>query len=241
MPPAIVGPSTYQMTDLKTLKSEMRRAMRARRAEIFRQKPDASIALRDLFLDAVEVPKGAVVSGYVACDFEIDPYPIMEMLHHRGHPLCLPVVNGQGEPLSFRTYIPGDELVPVGRPPIPTPAETKALVWPDVVIAPLLAFDIRGNRLGQGAAYYDMTLIELRKRKKIMVIGVGFDCQRTDEVPVGTLVDAPLDKVVTETQAYTVEKPSLTSINNLFSIKEKTSMQKSLSITGMPPRSSRRP
>jgi len=191
---------------LNAEKQKLRRAMRARRAEMYRQKPEAAIALRDLFLDAVEVSKGAVVSGYVACDFEIDPYPIMEVLHHRGHPLCLPVVNGKGESLSFRLYIPGDALVPVGTPPIPTPAESKTLVWPDLVIAPLLAFDVRGNRLGQGAGYYDMTLIELRKRKKILAVGVGFDCQRADEVPAGML-DAPLDKVVTETQAYTVEKP----------------------------------
>jgi 5-formyltetrahydrofolate cyclo-ligase len=195
------------MTDLSTLKGEMRRAMRARRAEYVRQHPDAALALRNLFLDAVEVLNGAVVSAYVACDYEIDPYPIMEVLHHRGHPLCLPVVNGRGEPLSFRIYVPGDVLVPIGRPPIPTPAEDKALVEPDLLITPLLAFDMRGNRLGQGAGYYDMTLIELRKRKKIYAVGVGYDCQRIDEVPFGAL-DAPLDKVITENQAYNLVKPT---------------------------------
>ena len=31
------------------------------------------------------------------------------------------------------------------------------VVVPEIVLAPLLAFDARGNRLGYGAGFYDMT------------------------------------------------------------------------------------
>ena len=70
-------------------------------------------------------------------------------------------------------------------------------VFPDILIVPLLAFDRRGQRIGYGAGYYDMTIARLRALKTIIALGIAFAVQETGEVP-STPRDAPLDLVLTE-------------------------------------------
>ncbi|MBX3486918.1 MAG: hypothetical protein KF798_03320 [Candidatus Paracaedibacteraceae bacterium] len=55
---------------------------------------------------------------------------------------------------------------------------------PDLVLVPLLAFDEQGHRLGQGKGYYDQTLFKMAKSKKIIAIGVAYECQKLDNIPV---------------------------------------------------------
>ena len=77
------------------------------------------------------------------------------------------------------------------------PEETAPEVLPDVLLVPLLAFDSRGYRLGYGGGFYDRTLEKLRALKKVTAVGVAYQAQMTDEVPLGEH-DAPLDYVMTE-------------------------------------------
>lgn len=191
------------MLDTFSAKKELRRLMRARRTEACWQNPDAPLMLRDRFLAGIEIPARAVVSGYAARDHEIDPLPLMEALHERGCDLCLPTILGKTEPLAFRTWIPGDRLIPGSAWSIPEPVSSAAVVEPAILLVPLLAFDSDGNRLGNGGGYYDRTLADLRRRKKIIAIGVAFSCQQVDEVPAGYL-DEKLDKIATELDVLSI-------------------------------------
>jgi 5-formyltetrahydrofolate cyclo-ligase len=65
------------------------------------------------------------------------------------------------------------------------------------VIAPLLAFDRSGHRIGYGAGYYDMTIDALRAKKSILAVGIAFATQELANVP-STPRDARLDLVLTE-------------------------------------------
>jgi 5-formyltetrahydrofolate cyclo-ligase len=67
--------------------------------------------------------------------------------------------------------------------------------WPDVVIVPGLAFTASGHRLGQGGGWYDRFLAQTRV--DCIAIGVGFDLQIVDELPIEAH-DVQLDRVVTE-------------------------------------------
>jgi len=62
---------------------------------------------------------------------------------------------------------------------------------------PLIGFDRRGTRLGQGAGYYDRTLPLLRAARPITAIGVGYAVQELPAIPTGPY-DAPLDAILTE-------------------------------------------
>ena len=68
----------------------------------------------------------------------------------------------------------------------------------DVVIVPALAFDSKKNRIGFGGGYYDTFLEKVRKKNnKVLFIGVCYDFQIIDEVPVEEH-DIILDCVVSE-------------------------------------------
>jgi 5-formyltetrahydrofolate cyclo-ligase len=79
------------------------------------------------------------------------------------------------------------------REPKPDAAE----VFPDVLLVPLLAFDRRGNRIGYGGGYYDLTITALRARQPILAAGIAFAEQELIKVPTGPR-DARLDLVLTE-------------------------------------------
>ena len=65
----------------------------------------------------------------------------------------------------------------------------------DLIVAPGLAYDRRGNRLGRGGGYYDRYLAD--PELKAVVVGFGFAFQVLDEVPTDPR-DRPVDAIVTE-------------------------------------------
>ncbi len=139
----------------------------------------------------------AVVAGYVAAGDEIDPQGLLFQLAARGHPLCLPVVLARDAPLQFQRYRPGDRLVS-GAYGIPVPAGAVQSPVPDIVLVPLVGFDRRGGRLGQGGGYYDRSLPALRRENpRLLAIGLAFSVQEVASVPRAS-TDAAVDLVITE-------------------------------------------
>ena len=67
----------------------------------------------------------------------------------------------------------------------------------DLVMVPGTAFDLRGGRMGQGKGYYDRLLSTARKDAPL--VGMAFDCQIFDEIPVASH-DVFMDQVLTETR-----------------------------------------
>lgn len=123
-----------------------------------------------------------VVSGYYPMAGEIWPLRLMGALKAKGHSLALPVMQGKSDPLLFRAWAPGDELI-AGVWGIRQPAPSQPAVLPDILLVPLLAFDARGWRLGYGGGYFDRTLRDLRRRKPILAVGIGLDELEVDAVP----------------------------------------------------------
>jgi 5-formyltetrahydrofolate cyclo-ligase len=106
----------------------------------------------------------------------------MLRLRAEGYRICLPVMQGKARPLLFRAWDAGDPLAERMwgiREPLPSAPE----VDPDVILAPLLAFDRAGHRLGYGAGFFDRTLVAARERKPIIAIGLAYDEQEVDAVP----------------------------------------------------------
>lgn len=166
----------------------------------------AGAALRDRFLAlfAAGGPRRAV-SGYWPARGEIDTVPLLEALAGSGHPCALPVVRGRCAALDFRRWRPGDELAAAAfglREPLP---EAPAAA-PGIVVAPMLAADAAGRRLGQGGGHYDRTLRRLRARGAVTAVAVGFDFQVVAEVPAGP-GDEPVDWVLTERRALRCSPP----------------------------------
>ncbi len=55
----------------------------------------------------------------------------------------------------------------------------------DFVVTPVVAFDVKGNRIGMGGGYFDRCFSFLRHREKWLrtkLVGVAYACQQTDEI-----------------------------------------------------------
>ncbi len=182
-------PETHALAEAK---KAARRAARARRAVAHDPARDATACAR--LLDAVSQTP-AVVAGYLPIRDEIDPAAAMAGFAARGARLCLPVVVGKDAPLAFRLWTPG-AATGVGAFGVEIPLDDLPAT-PDLVIAPLLAFDRAGFRLGYGGGFYDRTLADLRARGAVLAVGLAYSAQECAAVPRDD-TDARLDMIVTE-------------------------------------------
>jgi len=177
-------------------KAQLRAALRARRDALppgERQAAAEAIAARTFPLP---VGPSTIVSGFMPLKSEINTLPLLEKLAGAGASLALPVVVGRGKPLIMRAWRWGEPL-DAGVWGIREPRPEAPEVEPDILLVPLLAFDRRGQRIGYGAGYYDMTIARLRTHKPITAIGIAFAAQEVANVPANGF-DAPLDLVLTE-------------------------------------------
>ncbi len=182
------------------LKTQMRQAVFARRDALppaERQAAAEAIAARAFPLP---IQPSVMVSGFSPIRTEINPMPLLRRLEAAGAKLALPVVAGKGKPLVMRAYTFGQELN-AGVWGIREPKDDAREVDPDILIVPLAAFDRRGNRIGYGAGYYDMTINRLRAIKPIVAVGIAYAAQECAEVPA-TERDERLDLVLTERDVF---------------------------------------
>ena len=132
----------------------------------------------NLFFETIAPEKNKVIAAYWPTDREFDPRPIIERLLEEGYTCVLPVMQEAVKELKFALWNEDIKLVKssigVFQPAIDS--NTQWLV-PDILIVPLLAFDRRGYRLGQGGGHYDATLKSLRGKKEILAVGLAYGQQ----------------------------------------------------------------
>ncbi len=150
-----------------------------------------------LFLDAIPLPAASVISVYWPLEAEFDSRPLMEVLLKNGHAIALPAVVGAKQPLVFRHWKPGDAMAQSSFG-IKEPLAEAGDVQPDLIVAPLVAYNAQGFRLGYGGGFYDRTLRVLRETAPdLLAVGLGFAAQVMAELPYDDS-DEPLDWLVSE-------------------------------------------
>lgn len=169
--------------DILEAKTALRARMKAWRAGLGADAMTrAAEAVAGHGLAFLDIAEQAVISGFASLPEEFRVWPLLRRLHGEGRALAMPVMQGKGRPLLFRAWAPGDAMDKAVWG-IAEPKPEKAQLEPDIVLAPLLAFDAAGRRLGYGGGFYDRTLRGLRARKPIVVVGLALDEQRIDAVP----------------------------------------------------------
>ena len=135
---------------------------------------------------------------------EVDTGPIMDYVYER-HPHVRPVVpvmNPMRNELEHVELTDEVYLAPNAWG-IPEPVMPFRKVFPmilDMVLVPMLAFDMEGNRLGYGKGYYDRFLRLLRPG--CLIVGLCYDeGKERNQLPIYE-TDVPMDFVVTEQRVY---------------------------------------
>lgn len=122
-------------------------------------------------------PKGGVIAAYIAMRSELDPGLLVMRLVAQGYTIACPRVTPDG--LTFHRVGSAAELMP-GPFGTREPPADAALMKPDLFLAPLLAFDAEGHRLGYGKAYYDRAFANFPAAKRV---GIAFEFQKVAHVP----------------------------------------------------------
>ncbi len=154
------------------------------------------------------------IALYFSNDGEVDLHALATRAHRMGKRCYLPVLSPLfHNRLWFAPYRP-DTTLALNRFGIPEPELTYPAMrraWTlDLVLAPLVAFDARGNRLGMGGGFYDRTFAYLNRRRrwrKPHILGTAFEFQRIAALPCESW-DVPMNGIVTETRFYGVGEES---------------------------------
>ncbi|MCC6597480.1 MAG: 5-formyltetrahydrofolate cyclo-ligase [Alphaproteobacteria bacterium] len=176
----------------------LRDQARKHRSRLVAQGGEAEAAARHFF-DAIAPPLSSVIAFYWPLGREFDTLPLLERAVEAGYACVLPVINPDSKILKFARWDGEKTLVPGSYGILQPCVEPEtSFMEPDIVITPLLAFDRKGYRLGQGGGYYDATLQYLRSKKKVLAVGLAYAVQAVlFNLPVEAH-DEPLDWVVTE-------------------------------------------
>lgn len=147
------------------------------------------------------------IAFYLPNDGEIDPTLLMERAWQQKKTCYLPVLAPLDKKLLFLPYHK-DEPLQLNQFRIPEPLlqpdKIRAAWTLDLVITPLVAFDLQGNRLGMGGGYYDRTFAFIQKAskpKKPKFVGVAHAFQQCPALPRQDW-DIAMDAVFTDNAQF---------------------------------------
>ena len=182
------------MTNISDQKAAARKTAYAAR-KLAHAEDHGEAANRNLIGHLALFPTAQIISAYIPIRTEVSPLATMTVLHGQGKRICVPVIQGAARPLLFQEWTPECEMVdgPFGAA---VPA-SGAILKPDLIIAPLVAFDRKCYRLGYGGGFYDRSFAALEAERPVLGVGFAYSAQELPKAP-REKTDRRLDAIVTE-------------------------------------------
>lgn len=153
-----------------------------------------------------EFREATTVVLYASFRSEVDTLKILEDALSGGKRIVLPRVDKERRRLVLYETEGLNELFP-GFLGIPEPQVTggreRGLDSADLVVLPGAAFDLRGNRLGYGAGYYDILLSE--HTGKMPLVALAYEEQIVHDIPAEKH-DIKTDLIITDRRIIRIEK-----------------------------------
>ena len=162
------------------------------------RKQESSKNLKINFEDITEILKKnkimyRLVGGYYPYNHEVDVIKILEKFEKKKYQISLPKIKEDFK-MDFFQWSSNEPLV-INKYGIPEPISHK-VIYPDILLVPLLAFDSRLYRIGYGGGYYDRYIKKIKQKKNITTVGLAYSFQKIREVPINKY-DIKLDFVIT--------------------------------------------
>lgn len=166
------------------------------------QRECAAKSAAKLFVAHPLFKKSQYIATYLARDDEFHAQPIIQEIWHAQKHCYLPVLSAHKKNfLDFVLFKEQDSLRP-NRYKILEPENTSEKIPSenlDIVLVPLVGFDLHGHRLGMGGGYYDRSFEFLlgKSSTKPIMIGLGYEAQHVEQLPFDEW-DVSLHGVLTE-------------------------------------------
>ena len=139
------------------------------------------------------------VGSYVDYNFELSTNSLNKYLIEKNINICLPKINSRSKEINFFKFSTGTKLIK-NKYNILEPEVTNEIIFPKLVLVPLLAFNESGFRLGYGGGFYDK-YFSSQEEKDIIKVGLGFSFQKANQIPIESH-DQKLDWILTESYLY---------------------------------------
>ncbi|MEJ2361317.1 MAG: 5-formyltetrahydrofolate cyclo-ligase [Gammaproteobacteria bacterium] len=188
-------------------RQSLRNQLRARRAQLDPQRRAASSALICEHLANTWLYRRASrIAFYFAQGKEVNLDLLLQDAWTRGKQVFMPILGLRYSGQLW--FVPCEQDTPIykNRFGIDEPVHAShmrrtKLRSLDLLLMPLVGFDLAGNRLGMGGGFYDKTLAGIRTGHNHWTrpkrIGIAYAMQGVETIP-GENWDVPLDAVVTE-------------------------------------------
>ena len=134
-----------------------------------------------------------IIGGYYPYNYEVNPIEILGKFEKQNYQISLPKIKKNFQ-MDFFRWSTNDPLS-INKYGIPEPISNK-IVYPNILLVPLVAFDEDLNRIGYGGGFYDRYIDKIKKNKKIITIGLAYPFQKVKKIPVNKY-DFKLDYIVT--------------------------------------------
>ena len=135
-----------------------------------------------------------IVGGYYPYNYEIDAIKILDKLEKLGYQISLPKIKKKFK-MDFFSWSLKDPLL-INKYGIPEPTSDK-IVYPNILLVPLVAYDSNLNRIGYGGGFYDRYIKKIKMKNNILTIGLAYSFQKVRQVPTNKY-DIKLDFIVND-------------------------------------------
>ena len=147
-----------------------------------------------IILKKINSKKNIIVGGYYPINNEIGCLDVLKKLEKNNFKISLPIIK-RNNSMDFYEWSFKNSLK-VSQQGIPEPYNKK-IVFPDILIVPLVGFDKKKFRLGYGGGFYDRYISKLSNIKKILTIGFAFSIQEISKIPINKF-DKKLNFILTD-------------------------------------------
>ena len=136
---------------------------------------------------------GKIVGGYYPYNFEVDSTKILKEFEKKKYLISLPKIKKNFQ-MDFFQWSSNEPLT-INKYGIPEPISDK-VIYPDILLVPIVAFDKNFNRIGYGGGFYDRYIKRVKKNKNIITIGLAYSFQKVKKIQVNDN-DMKLNFIVT--------------------------------------------
>ncbi len=197
------------MLDIIQQKQALRKIFKERRASL--TKEEALLRSQQInknFIDNLlpkiyQINSKKVFSLYLASYKEVSTEVITQYFYQNNISFSYPKIVAQNHQLDFvlaqqnQAFVANKFFTKIIEP------QDGIIVFPNIIILPLLAFDADLSRLGMGGGFFDRTIEFLKNRNsEIITIGLAYEFQRSERpLPIDN-TDQKLDFIVTEKSIF---------------------------------------